>query len=131
MNVAKNVRVKIKGIEEVVKVINHKKLNIEKTKSIVRTHAGQLQANTRKAMEQKYTGHYEGNKFVMPTGATRKSVAVEISNGGKTATIGSTTEYFSYLEYGTRFMSARPTLKPAFDKQAPLFKADIEKLIEK
>lgn len=129
-------KVKIEGLEALVKEFNIKKNDIVKVKDIVKKHGAELSAKTQSNMLKQYTGHYEwkkgrGKVLVHPTGETRRSSTVEISNGRMTATVAPSTKYFSYLEYGTRFMQARPTLGPAFRREAPLFKADIEKLIKK
>lgn len=84
-------------------------------KSIIKAGGAQLQSQTQRNMTQKYRGHYEGKKFVGVTGTTKRSVALTIEDGGKTARVTVGTSYFPYLEKGTRYMSARPTLKPAFD----------------
>lgn len=124
-------KVKIEGLEAIVKDLNVKKNDIAKVKDIVKKHGAGLSAKTQNNMLNQYSGHYEGKKFVKPTGATRRSSAVEISDGGMTAIVAPSTKYFPYLEYGTRFMRARPTLGPAFRSEAPLFKEDIEKLVKK
>ena len=123
--------VKIEGLEALTKELNTKKTNITKVKDIVKKHGAGLSDKTQSAMLKQYTGHYEGKKFVKPTGATRRSAVVQISEGGMTAVVAPNTKYFPYLEYGTRFMKARPTLGPAFMREAPLFKNDIENLIKK
>lgn len=123
--------VKIEGLEALTKGLNTKKTNITKVKDIVKKHGAGLSDKTQSAMLKQYTGHYEGKKFVKPTGTTRRSAVVQISDGGMTATVAPNTKYFPYLEYGTRFMKARPTLRPAFTREAPLFKKDIENLIKK
>lgn len=124
-------KVKIEGLEAIVKELNIKKNDIAKVKDIVKKHGAGLSAKTQNNMLNQYSGHHEGKKFVKPTGATRRSSTVEISNSGMTAIVAPSTKYFPYLEYGTRFMRARPTLGPAFRSEAPLFKEDIEKLVKK
>ncbi|MEK1451095.1 hypothetical protein HC021_08175 [Limosilactobacillus fermentum] len=47
-----------------------------------------------------------------------------------TVSVGPTTDYFPYLEYGTRFMSAMPTLKPAFDVQSQMFINELKRLMQ-
>lgn len=122
--------VKIEGLQALVQGIEKEAAKSQKVKDIVKKHGAGLSDKTQTAMLKQYTGHYEGKKFVKPTGATRRSAAVQISDGGMTATVAPNTKYFPYLEYGTRFMKARPTLGPAFMREAPLFKKDIEKLIK-
>lgn len=125
------VKVKIEGMEALTRAISIKKESVKDVKDIVRKHGAGLSDKTQSNMLKQYTGHYEGKKFVKPTGATRRSAKVQMSDGGMTATVAPSTKYFPYLEYGTRFMRARPTLGPAFRNEAPLFKADIEKILKK
>ena len=47
-----------------------------------------------------------------------------------TAESGPTTEYSPYLEYGTRFMSKQPFVKPALEEQEKKFNADMQKLVK-
>lgn len=82
---------------------------------VMTTGGAELQKATMRNMTQKYTGHQEGKKFVSPTGATKRSVMLHIEDGGLTVRVTVDSDYFGYLEKGTRFMLARPTLKPAFD----------------
>lgn len=64
------------------------------------------------------------------TGATKRSVELEIKDGGLTAESGPTTEYAEYLEWGTRKMSAQPFVKPGFNETKEKFKNDMKKLVE-
>ena len=56
---------------------------------------------------------------------------MSISDGGMTATVAPHTEYFPYVEYGTRFMEAEPTLSPAFQKIKQQFYKDVMDLVKK
>ena len=85
-------------------------------------------------MSRVYTGHYEwkkgrGKVFVKPTGATSKSVTVQIKNGGYSASVGAHTKYSPYLEMGTRFMAKRPALIPAFRTQGQIFIKELKGLM--
>lgn len=63
------------------------------------------------------------------TGTTKRSIGLEISDGGFTASVGPETEYSPYLEYGTRYMEAQPFVKPSLDEQEKKFKSDMQKLV--
>lgn len=56
------------------------------------------------------------------TGATKNSIGVDLAASGATlsATIGPTTNYAPYLEFGTVHMAPRPFMGPAADAVAPL-----------
>ncbi|MEJ6348785.1 hypothetical protein R4Y45_06085 [Holzapfeliella sp. He02] len=99
-------------------------------KKIVRERTSKLDEQTQRNMISQYKGHWERGKFVKPTGTTRRSVTNAITQDGFTGTVGVGTHYFPYLELGTRFMHARPTLTPAFNQQQQLFIRDIRELIK-
>lgn len=64
------------------------------------------------------------------TGTTKRSIQEHIENGGMAVTVGPTTEYAPYLEYGTRFMEAQPFVRPAWTEQVPKFVRDLENIIK-
>ncbi|MCT3595627.1 hypothetical protein EFR91_03055 [Lactobacillus amylovorus] len=121
--------VKIEGLSALVQKFNALKYTGSQIRSVVKKNGAELQQQTQKNMLEEYKGHYEGKKFVKPTGATRRSAAVEIKDNGMTAVVAPNTSYFPYLEYGTRFMEARPTLGPAFKRVSPIFIEDIKRII--
>lgn len=100
---------------------------MDMVKKIMAAGGAQLQQSTMRNMTQKYTGHMEGNKHVMPTGTTKRSVRLTLEDSGLTVRVTVNTAYFGYLEKGTRYMAARPTLKPAFDAT----KAQIAKRLDR
>ena len=63
------------------------------------------------------------------TGTLKRSIGIDISDGGMTATVEPTAEYAPYVELGTRFMEAQPYLKPAFEEQKKQFEKDLQKLV--
>lgn len=121
--------VKIEGLSALVQKFNALKYTGPQIRDVVKKNGAELQQQTQKNMLEEYKGHYEGKKFVKPTGATRRSAAVEIKDNGMTAVVAPNTSYFPYLEYGTRFMEARPTLGPAFKRVSPIFIEDIKRII--
>lgn len=120
---------KIEGLSALVQKFNALKYTGPQIRDVVKKNGAELQQQTQKNMLEEYKGHYEGKKFVKPTGATRRSAAVEIKDNGMTAVVAPNTSYFPYLEYGTRFMEARPTLGPAFKRVSPIFIEDIKRII--
>ncbi|HEO2872650.1 TPA: HK97-gp10 family putative phage morphogenesis protein [Streptococcus agalactiae] len=82
-----------------------------------------------------FNGHYEKRKgegyvFVKPTGATKRSIALEVSNLDTVAKVTSGTNYSGYLETGTRFMEAQPFMKPALDGVIKNFIKDLARTEE-
>ena len=64
------------------------------------------------------------------TGFLKRSIVLRLANGGLTGISGATAEYAPYLEYGTRFMSAQPFIKPAFRVQSEKFMQDMKSLVK-
>lgn len=126
--------VKIEGLSTLVQKFNALKHTGSQLRPVVKKNGAELQQQTQKNMLEEYKGHYvwkkgKGKVLVHPTGATRRSAIVEIKDNGMTAVVAPNTSYFPYLEYGTRFMEARPTLGPAFKRVSPIFIEDIKRII--
>lgn len=67
-------------------------------------------------------------KAPVKTGALRASIqAVQVSQLHWRVTVGA--DYGIYLEYGTRYMAARPYFQPALDAVTPVFKAAMMKVV--
>lgn len=121
----------ITGIDSLQKKL---KDNIKMTdvQRVVRNNGSQLQRKMQR--KANFRGHYaweagRGKVFKKPTGTTKHSIGLSLSDGNFTATVEPGTEYSPYLEYGTRFMDAQPFVRPAFDEQKEKFKDDMQKLV--
>ncbi len=124
-------KIKIEGLEELEKKLK-KDVTMKQVKDTVRKNGRALQRKIQDKAD--FKGHYEwvkgkGKVFKKATGTTKRSVGLEIKDGGLTAESGAETEYSPYLEYGTRFMSAQPFTRPALEEQAAQFKSDMQKLV--
>lgn len=124
--------IRIEGLEALQKKLK-KNADMNDVKKVVRHNGSQLQRKIQRKAD--FKGHYEwvagkGKVFKKPTGATKESVRLEITDGGFTAESGPTTDYAEYLEFGTRFMQAQPFVKPALEEQAKKFESDLKKLVE-
>ena len=64
------------------------------------------------------------------TGATKRSIRCTFTDLNLTATVEPTTYYSPYPEYGTRFMSAQPFVRPSFNIQKEIFKRELKKLMK-
>lgn len=60
------------------------------------------------------------------TGNLRNSIRTTFENGGFTGVVATNVEYAIYVEYGTRFMTARPYFTPAVEQ----VKASFERAIK-
>lgn len=105
---------------ELMQALNKQK-KFAGVKRVVAKSGANLQRETQRNMAATYTAGYS-------TGATLRSTKNTIKDNGLTAEVKPGTEYFAYLEYGTRFMDMRPTLKPAFDKVSKEFIQDLKGL---
>lgn len=112
-------KVTIEGLDKLEKCLK-KNVTLNDVKRVVRHHGSELQK--RMQGEADFTKGYQ-------TGTTKRSIGVEMLNGGFAAKVGPETEYSPYLEYGTRFMDAQPFVKPAFDVQKDMFKKDLNKIV--
>lgn len=114
--------IRLTGVKELQQSIERKK-DLTPVKTVVAKHGALLQKKAVSNMNAAYDAGYSH-------GYTAKGTTLDIGDGGLSATVAPHTEYFPYLEYGTRFMSARPTLKPAFAYESIKFVNDLQKLVK-
>ncbi len=112
--------IKVDGLDKLQKALKEN-VKLDDVKNVVRNNGQQLH----KKMQSKadFTKGYA-------TGTTKRSIGLEITNGGFDAEVEPKTEYSPYLEYGTRFMDAQPFVKPALEEQSAKFKRDMQKLVK-
>lgn len=112
--------VKIEGLDKLEKQLK-KNATLDDVRTVVRKNGADLQRKIQRNADFK-----KGYQ----TGATKRSIGLEIVDGGMAVESGPTTEYSKYLEYGTRFMEKQPFVKPALDEQEQKFKSDMQKLVK-
>lgn len=112
--------IKITGVKELQQHLK-KNANLDDVKKVIRQNGSELQQKMQNKAD--FTKGYQ-------TGQTKRSITLEIQDSGLKAEIQPTTEYSPYLEFGTRFMSAQPFVRPAFEEQLPKFKSDMQKLMK-
>lgn len=112
-------KIRIEGLKELQKALKDN-VTMDDVKRVVRHNGAQLQQKTMNNAD--FTRGYA-------TGATKRSIGLEITDGGFTAEVEPKTEYSPYLEYGTRFMDAQPFVRPAYNEQKEKFKSDMQKLV--
>lgn len=125
--------VKLVGMDKLVAKLDYCGGNREAVKTVVLKNGNQMNAQMKDNMEKTYVAVYKtGKKKGQPihTGDTAGSVNTVLTDHGMTANVGPTTEYSPYVEYGTRFMKAEPTIRPAFEKQVPIFIRDMKALVK-
>lgn len=109
----------VKGLDKLEKKLK-KNITLNDVERIVRVNGSEL--------HQKMQGNADFTRGYQ-TGTTKRSISLDIKDGGMTAEVEPQTEYSPYLEYGTRFMEAQPFVRPAFEEQAEQFKRDMDKLV--
>lgn len=64
------------------------------------------------------------------TGYLERSIGLTEWPSGFGISVEPTAEYASYVEYGTRYQTAQPFMRPAFQQQQKKFKGDLDKLLK-
>ncbi len=108
--------IRIEGLEELEKRLK-KNATLSDVKRVVRKNGARLQSRAQR-------------NAPVDTGNLKRSIGLDIVNGGMTAEVEPTAEYAAYVEYGTRYMNAKPYLKPALEEVEPEFKADMQRLVK-
>ena len=114
--------VQLEGVREFNRALNNFSTFREKAKEIVAKNGAEMQQKT-----QEYAP--------VDTGYLKRSVSLAISEGGDSATVESKTgegkdNYAVYQEFGTRYQSGTPHVKPAFDQQKEKFKEDFKRMVK-
>lgn len=115
--------VKLVGMDKLVAKLEYCGGNREAVKTVVWKNGNQLNERIKEKMKNAYIKGYSHSY-------TAGSVNTIITDDGMTANVGPTTEYSTYVEYGTRFMQAEPAVRPAWEEQVPVFKKDMEALVK-
>ena len=87
--------------------------------------------DVKKVVKQNGAGLHKKSQRNVPvdSGTLKRSIGLELSDGGMTAEVEATAEYSEYVEYGTRYMDAQPYIRPALKEQERQFKSDMKKLV--
>ena len=112
-------KIKIEGLDKLQRALKEN-VTMDDVKQVVRHNGSQLQ----RRMQDK-----ADFKKGYQTGQTKRSIGLEIQNGGFDAEVGPETDHSPYVEYGTRFMEAQPFVRPSFEEQSTKFKSDMQKLV--
>lgn len=123
-----NVEFNFSGFKELEKLMQKSAKVEQEVRRVVKSNGNELK--NRMVRKADFRGHMEGKKFVPPTGDTKRSIGETIAADGLSVTVGATTEYSPYLEYGTRFMQPQSFVRPAWTEQVPKFVRDLNKIIE-
>ena len=119
-------KIKLEGMEK-FQVKLKKNVQMSDVKRVVKANGAALQeAAQRKAP----VGTPQSTGIPGYVGGTlKRSIVLEIRDGGLTAEGEPTAEYATYVEHGTRFMNAQPYMRPSYNQQKEKFKSDMKKLV--
>lgn len=108
--------IKFEGIDKLALELK-KRENLDAVKHIVKKNGAELQAGAQQ-------------KAPVDTGTLKRSIMLNIEDGGLVAEVTPTAEYGAYVELGTRFMAAQPYLEPSFNIQKNIFMRDLKRLMK-
>ncbi len=108
--------VKLEGFDELQAKLK-KNVKLEDVKVVVQYNGSEMQTTA---------------NLICPkdTSNLANSITLELTDGGFTAEVEPHMDYAAYVEYGTRYMSAQPYMRPAFMQQSARFKSDLSKLMK-
>lgn len=109
--------VKLSGAKELKAVLEKRSKVKQLAATVVKFHGSQLQQNAQK-------------RAPVDTGNLKRSIQLEIKDGGLMAEVAATADYSAYVEYGTRFMHAQPYVRPSFQQQEGKFLKDLKKVLD-
>ena len=107
----------VRGIKELAKGLKDR-ANLNDVKNVVRGNGAE--------MHRKISG-------LAPVGKTshlKRSVRIYIEDDGFTAKVVSEAEYAPYQEYGTRFQTGTPHVRPGYHQQRNVFLSDMKRLMK-
>lgn len=107
--------VKIDGFDKLEAKLK-RNMDLGAVKTVVRKNGADLQGKAQK-------------NAPVDSGTLKRSIGLDITDGGLTAEVEPAADYAAYVEYGTRFMEAQPYLKPAYDEQKKKFVKDLNELV--
>lgn len=125
-------KVKFVGLNK-AKVKLTEQSDMKRFVSVVRKSTVEVQEKTKRNMGTTYTKTYKSGSKAgkrISTGQTKKMTNIYFEDSGLKGIIRPETEYFQYVELGTRFMAKEPTLKPELDSVYPVFLSRIKKAAE-
>lgn len=109
-------KISISGVDDLVHKLK-KNATLDDVKRVVKANGTELTRNAQ-------------SKAPVDTGFLKRSIVFSLANSGLTSKTEVGAEYAAYLEYGTRFMSAQPFMKPSYNIQKQKFKSDLERLMK-
>lgn len=118
-----SVTVSFKGLDRFTKKLKEN-VTLDDVRKIVDTNGNRLVNIMKRQTTSAYVKGYT-------TGDTAGSITKETRMLGLTVAVGPTMDYDPYVEFGTRYMSAEPIIRPSAEIIQPKFLGDLEKVTDK
>ena len=106
----------VRGIEKLSKALK-KRADLSDVKKVVQMNGAEMQRGAQR-------------RAPVDTGFLKRSIELSIEDGGFTAKVAATAHYAPYLEWGTRFMTAQPFVRPSFFTQRKQFIKDMQRIMK-
>ncbi len=106
--------IKLVGINKLTAKLE-KNMDMEAAKRVVKHNGAQMQAQAQR-------------NAPVDTGTLKRSIVLDITDGGMTAESVATADYAGYVEWGTRFQEPQLYMGDAWVKQGEKFRRDMKKL---
>lgn len=106
----------IRGTEELSRAIRELG-KLDGVRNVVKKHGAQMQSTSQRLAP-------------VDTGFLKQNIKLYVEDGGLTARVKSEADYAVYQEYGTRFQSGTPHIRPAFNRQRSPFISDMQKQLK-
>ena len=110
-------KIVIEGGDEMVRAIRGR-FNHDKVATVVKRNTAQAQQTAMRLA-------------AVDTGFMKRSITMRVDITGLAGYIVASAEYSPYVEFGTRYMTGKPFMRPAAREQAPIFMNDLRNLIRK
>lgn len=107
---------KITGVEALEKELK-KFANLDDVKNVVKMNGAEMQKSAMK-------------KAPVDTGTLKRYIMLSIMDGGFTTRVNSLVNYSAYVEYGTRYQTAQPFIRPSLKEQEIKFRNDLKRLMK-
>lgn len=110
------IALQIRGVGALIKGLN-KRADMSGVKKTIVVNTSKMQKSA-----QRYAP--------VDTGNLKRSINMSILENGLTGQVRAEADYSPYVEWGTRYMSAQPFMRPAFHEQEKKFISDLKRLMK-
>ncbi|WZY01597.1 HK97-gp10 family putative phage morphogenesis protein [Bacillus sp. FSL W7-1360] len=109
-------RIEIRGADKLIGRLK-KGNDLSDVRRVIARNTAEMQAKTQREAPYRY-------------GDLKRDVKQDITDSGMCGKVSSTAPYAPYQEYGTRFQSGKPHVRPAFHSQKGKFINDMKNLMK-